>query len=38
VLSSFDPLGLVRLVQETFGSLLDPNTGTTRTEPVKRPD
>ena len=37
VLSSFDPLGLVRLVQETFGSLLDPASGTTRTEPAKRP-
>lgn len=37
VLSSFDPLGLVKLVQETFGSLLDPKTGTTRTSPEKHP-
>jgi DNA-binding response OmpR family regulator len=32
VLSSFDPLELVRIAQETLGDPVDPKTGKTRTE------
>ncbi len=35
VLSSFDPLSLVKLVQETLGDLIDKETGITRTNPDK---
>ncbi len=35
VLSSFDPLGLVKLAQETLGNPIDPTTGMTKTNTEK---
>jgi response regulator RpfG family c-di-GMP phosphodiesterase len=37
VLSSFDPLELVKLAQDSLGDPVDPKTGKTRIDPEKHP-